>query len=155
MDEIIFNNLISIVGTFSVILTLVFAILTYFISKNSQKIDLKTDEIPPWELTKISEDRWVLKRTQSKISTLYGHSVDNHNSVNINYESASGLPPRSFSKGTYTTFRINGILGGNITFYYREHKDADLINNKESYHGTISNRQVQPDGIKSWTTPLY
>lgn len=108
----------------------------------------------PWSMEKLNDTEWILRRLGNKKSSLYGYGVDNHNSVQISYQNLAGIPPRTFECGSYTTFRIEGPIGGNITFYYREYGKFKKVKPND-YHGELGRYISVPSGVKGWSNPLY
>lgn len=155
------NNILVIIGTMATVATLIIAILTYRVSKEGKDIAYKSyhqiDREPPWKLEKISSTRWNLVRNHLAPATLYGYAVDNHNSVRVNYDNAAAaLPLKVFTRGSYVTFTVDGPIGGNITFYYREFdedKDLSTIDVKD-YHGELGRNPDLPLGVDKWSNYL-
>lgn len=117
---------------------------------------LQQSRVEPWSMEKLNDEEWILRRLGNKKSSLYGYGVDNHNSVEILYQNLAGIPPRFFGRGSYTTFRIEGPIGGNITFYYREYGKFNKITADDyAYHGEISRYTRVPSDVKGWSNPLY
>lgn len=111
----------------------------------------------PWELTKVEEGLWLLKRTSPKLATIYGITGGELGDIfHASFLNPAAQPTTYFKNGTNILIKVDSS-SSQMPFFvcYQEHK-REKYPFKQSYRqlGLIDLASLPPR-VKVWSTYIY